>query len=76
MYKNVKKTFEILRNEITCHTCYCANRFSVTSASCYITSASRYHSRYQSGSSMYICGLMPRNFAELVEVVPIALLIC
>ena len=45
---------------------------SVTSASRYITSAPRYHPRYQSRSSMYIRGLIPRNFAELAEVVSIA----
>ena len=38
-------------------TCYCVNMVSVTSAS-------RYHPRYQSRSSMYIRGLIPRNFAE------------
>ena len=32
-----------------------------------VTLASRYHSRYQSRSSMYICGLILRNFAELAE---------
>ena len=53
------------------HTCYCVNMVSVTSVSRYITSASRYHPRYQSRSSMYICGLIPWNFAELVEAVPI-----
>ena len=46
--------------------------FSVTSASRYKTSASRYHPRYQSRSSMYIHGLILRNFAELAEAVPIA----
>ena len=46
---------------------------SVTSTSRYITSASRYHSRYRSRSSMYIRGLIPRNFAELDEAVPIGL---
>ena len=45
---------------------------SVNSASRYITSASRYQQRYQSRSSMYIRGLIPRNFAELAEAVPIA----
>ena len=45
---------------------------SVTSASSYITSASCYHPRYQSRSSMYIRGLILRNFAELAEAVPIA----
>ena len=44
---------------------------SVTSTSRYITSASRYHPRYQSRSSMYIRSLIPRNFAELAEAVPI-----
>ena len=43
------------------------NMFSVTSASRYITSASRYHPRYQSRSMMYIIGLIPRNFAESAE---------
>ena len=46
------------------HTCYCVNMVSVTSAS-------RYHPRYQNRSSMYIRGLIPRNFAELAEAVPI-----
>ena len=45
---------------------------SVTSASHYITSASRYHPRYQSRSSMYKTGLIPRNLAELAEAAPIA----
>ena len=44
---------------------------SLTSASRYITSASCYHLRYQSRSSMYIRGLVPRNFAKLAEAVPI-----
>ena len=47
------------------------NMVSVTPALLYITSASRYHPRYQSRSSMYIRGLIPRNFAELAEAVPI-----
>ena len=46
---------------------------SVTSASRFITSSPRYHPRYQSISSTYIRGLIPRNFAELSEAVPIAL---
>ena len=46
---------------------------SVTSASRYITSASRYHPRYQRRSSMYIRDLIPRNFAKLAEAVPIAI---
>ena len=53
------------------NTCYCVIMVSVTSASLYKTSASRYHPRYQSRSSMYIRGLIPRNFAELAEAVPI-----
>ena len=36
-----------------------------------VTPASRYHPRYQSRSSMYIRGMVPRNFAELAEAVPI-----
>ena len=43
---------------------------SVTSASRYITSASRYHPHYRR-SSMYIRGLIPRKSAELAEAVPI-----
>ena len=53
-------------------TCYCVNMASVTSASRSITSASRYHPSNQSRSSMYIRGLIPGNFAELAEAVPIA----
>ena len=40
---------------------------SVTSGTRYLTSASR----YQSISAMYIRGLIPWNFAELAEAVPI-----
>ena len=36
-----------------------------------VISASRYHPRYQSTSSMYIRDLIPRIFAELAEAVPI-----
>ena len=32
-----------------------------------VTSASRYHTRYQSRSSMYIRSMLPQNFAELAE---------
>ena len=46
----------------------------MTSASSYITSASCYHPRYQSRFSMYIRGLIPRNFAELADVVPIGMI--
>ena len=52
-------------------TCNCVNMVSVTSASSYITSASLYHPRYQSRFSMFIHGLIPRNFAELAEAVGI-----
>ena len=47
------------------HTCYYVNMVSVTSAS-------RYHSRYQSRYSMYTCGLIPQNFGELTKAVPFA----
>ena len=53
------------------HTCYCVNMVPVTSASRYITSASRYYLRYQSRFSVHICGLIPRNFAEFAKAVPI-----
>ena len=53
------------------HTCYCVNMVSVASVLLYIMSASRDHLRYQSRSLMYIRGLIPRNFAELAEAVPI-----
>ena len=36
-----------------------------------VTAASRHNPRYQSRSSMYIRGLIPRNFAELAEAFPI-----
>ena len=52
------------------HTCYCVTMVSVTSASRYITSASRYHPRYHSRSSMYIRGLIPCKFGEEAEAVP------
>ena len=38
-----------------------------------VTSASRYHPRYQSRSSMYIRGLIPLNFAEMAEAVLIGM---
>ena len=44
---------------------------SVTSASHFFTSASRYHPRYPIRSSMYTGGLIPQNFAELAEAIPI-----
>ena len=36
-----------------------------------VTTALRYNPRYQNRSSMYIHGLIPRNFAELAEAVQI-----
>ena len=66
-----KKKLHLSRLFCCSHTCYCVNLVSVTSTSRYITSASRYHPRYHSRSSMYIRGLIPRNFAELAEAVPI-----
>ena len=73
VYILLKKKTELNLNRLFCcnHTCYCANVVSVTSASHYITSALCYQPRYQSRSSVYIRGLIPRNFAELAETVPI-----
>ena len=56
-------------------TSYYVKMVSVTSAARYITSASSYHPRYQSKSSMYIRCLIPRNSAELVEAVSIEITI-
>ena len=65
-YMYFKKTF------VCCnYTCYCLNVVSVTSVSRYKPSVSRYYPRYQRRSSVYIRGLIPRNFAELAHVVPI-----
>ena len=60
----IEKNINFIHKRLICwdHTCYCVNMVSVTSASHYITSASRYHPhRY----SMYIRGQIPRNFAEI-----------
>ena len=67
-----KKQHKLHLSRLFCcnHACYCVNMVSVTSASRYIKSASRYHPRIQSRSSMYIRGLIPRYFAELAEAVP------
>ena len=56
----LKKKNKLHFNRLFCcnHTCYCAGMVSVTSASHYVTSASHYQSR----SSMYIRGLIPRNW--------------
>ena len=56
------KPFDLLH-----HTCYCVGMVSVRSSSRYVTSVSRYQSR----SSMYIRGLIPRNSTILAEAVPI-----
>ena len=68
-----KKHINFIYNHLFCciHTCYSVNMVSVTSALRYITTASRYHPCYQSISSMYIRGLILRNFAELTDAVPI-----
>ena len=65
----LKKTHKLHLSSLFCrdHTCYCVNMVSVTSASRYKTSASRYYQRYQSRSSMYIRGLILWNFVELAE---------
>ena len=75
--QNKLKKHELHLSRLFCcnHTCNnCVNMVSVTSASRYITSALRYHLRNQSKSSIYIRGLIPRNFAELAEAVPIDIL--
>ena len=69
----MEKKHKLHLNHLFCcdHTCYFANIAFVTSASWYITSASCYHPRYQSRSSMYTRGLIPRISAEFAEAVPI-----
>ena len=56
----IEKKLHLSRLFCCNHTCHCVNMVSVTSASRYITSASRYHPRYQSISSIYIRGLIPQ----------------
>ena len=70
------KKYKLHLSRLFCfnHTCYCVNMVSVTLASHYITSASCNHPRYQSRSSINIRGLIPRNFAELVEAVWLTLM--
>ena len=61
------KKYKLHLSRLFCcnHTCYCGNMVSVTSASRNITSETRYHRvNKESRSSMYIRGLIPRNFAE------------
>ena len=56
------KKHKLHLNRLFCcnHICYCVIMVSVTSASRYITSASCYHPRYQSRSSMYFRGFIPQ----------------
>ena len=70
----VLKNQELHLSRLFCcnHTCYCVNMVSVTVAALNVTSATRYHTRYQSRSSMYIHSLIPGFFAELAEAVLIA----
>ena len=75
MYFSLKYCFIYNRLFWCNHTCYCIKMVSVTLASRYITSVSPYHPRYQSISLMYIRCLIPRNFAELAEAVPIWLVV-
>ena len=58
------KKHKLHLNRLFCcnHTCYGINMVPVTSASRYITSAPYYHLRYPSRSSMYIRGLISRNW--------------
>ena len=71
MYFSIKykKTINFIGNHFFCcnHTCCCVGMVSVTSASRYVTSVSRYQSIF----SMYILGLMLWNSAELAEAVQI-----
>ena len=55
------------------HYSYCMNMVSVTSALCFLTSATRYHRHYQSRSSIYFQCLIPSNFMELAEEIMIDL---
>ena len=69
MFYQQKKVKFMMFNKISLyccnHTCYCVGVVSVTSASRNVKSASR----YQSGSSMYIRGMIPSNSTELAEAV-------
>ena len=59
-YSNILlKNIIFIYNRLCCcnKTCYCISIVSVTSASRYVTSASRYQSRFL----MYIRGLIPQN---------------
>ena len=61
----LKKYINIIYNRLLCrnHTCHCVGMVSVTSASRYVTSASRYQSRF----SIDIRGLIPQNSMELAD---------
>ena len=63
------ENINFIYNRLFCcnHTCYCVSMVVVKSVSRYVTSASRYQSR----SSMYVRGLIPRNSTELAKAVPI-----
>ena len=81
VYLSIKYRINILRKKninfisnrlylLQSHFFYCVGIVSVTPASRYVTSASRYQSR----SSMYIRGLIPRNSTEKDEAVSIGIL--
>ena len=72
-FNQISKKHKLHLSHLFCcnHTCYCVNMVSVTSALRYITLASHYHQRYQSGALMYTRGLILRNLAELAEAVQI-----
>ena len=68
MHFSIKYRYIIYMRLFCCnHTCYCVGMVSVTSASRYVTLASRYQIR----SLMYIRGPIPRNSTDLAEAVPI-----
>ena len=71
----LKQNINFIYKRLFCciYICYCVSMVSLASAPCYITTALRYHLRYQSRSLMYIRGLIPRNFEETAEAVPISL---
>ena len=68
------KNINFIHNHLFCcnHICYCVGMVSVTSGSCYITSASHYQGR----SLMNIRGLITGNSTELADAVPIDLFVC
>ena len=60
-----------LKHKLHLSQLFCGNHSSYCAIMVSVTSASRYNPRYQSRSSMNICGLIPRNVTELAEAVPI-----